>query len=72
MQRYDKLSDMNTNGYTSVDKAMPIKPGIYECIVRGGSMSPYYYKSKMRFVPSYRGFGRFDWDYTVMWKEIRE
>lgn len=72
MEKYKKLSDINTNGYISVDYAMPIKPGVYDCILRGGSMSPYYYKMKKRFTPSHRGFGRFDWDYAVMWRETRE
>ena len=69
MNKFKKLSDIDTSEYSSIDNIMPLKSGTYKCVLHGGSMSPYYYEAEMRYSSGHRGFNRRDWDYVIMWKD---
>ena len=72
MEKFKNLEDMDLVGYIDVKERLPSEEKRYQVIVHGGSMSIYYYETKLRFNKKRNVFPRMDWDYVIMWKEIED
>jgi len=61
------LCELHPEEYTHIDEALPDEGGVYDCIIRRGSISISYTKRQVLF--SRGEFPRMDWDYVIMWKK---